>query len=620
MPEKAWKCLKRREKHTQMSIKALSKLKYSGLLILFICGFAFGLDKEKYISVDEINRGMDAYCLTVLAGSEPKKYPLKVVSVVHGMQPGQDRILVMGTDEAFKHIGPVQGCSGSPVYIDGRMAGALSAGWSFSTDPLYAVTPIAEMLTVGSVADSRPRRVSSEYANKGIIDFSKPIDLTAAGKAIFSSIAKSQKTAGGFTALPCPLVTSFSPEICKSLAGDLKAAGLIPLAGGGANLDEDAGEKVKYVPGGVLSIPLVSGDISMAAVGTVTEVVGDKVYGFGHSFLGQGAVDLPMAAGKVHTVVSSMQMSFKLATASKISGAFRADESSAIFGKVGETAKLIPMRIKVTRFDAPEDRVFNCKVANHRLYTPMLLQSAIGGAGQMQGPLPGEHTVDYKCSIGVKGYAPIKFANTSSGSSLGDAVGEPVGAIAMLMNNSFGDVEIESLDIEINIKPDNLLANFSSVQLDDPTVKAGSDVDATVVLQSTKSEKIAYRLSLPIPKDLRPGKYKIAVAGNSGYNSFIRKVQPYKFIARDVDSLIDAIRYIVSKKRDRLYMLMQLPTDGVTIEGNELPDLPNSKAMLLRSKTRTIITQPLGNWVETSKQVPAIVGDGKVMEITVEKN
>jgi len=601
-----------------MGFKTLSNFKYFGFLVLFVGSFAFGLDKSKYISVDEVKRGMDAYCLTVLAGSEPKKYPLKVISVVYNQKPGRNGILVVGTDEAFKHIGPVQGCSGSPVYIDGRMAGALAAGWSFSVDPLYMVTPIEDMLRVGSVANSAGG-VSSKFVNASMIDFSKPLDLAVASKRVFGSLAKSQNTAGGFSALPCPLVTSFPPEVCQSLAGDLKATGLVPLAGGGTDSGDESGEDVKYVPGGVLSIPLVSGDIAMAAIGTVTEVVGDKVYGFGHNFLGQGAIDLPMAAGYVHTVVSNMNFSFKLASAGKISGAFRADESTAIFGKAGAKAKLIPLRIKVSRFDAVEDKVYNCKIAYHRLYTPMLLQAALAGAAQMQGALPTEHMVEYKAGIGVKGFDAIKFENVSSGSSINDVAGEAVGAITLLMNNSFGDVEIDSLDFEMNIKPDNLLANFSSIQLDDVKVKAGGKVGATIVLQSYKSEKTVHRLSLDIPKDLKPGKYKIVIAGDSGYNSFIRKAEPHKFIARDVDSLVTAIKFILSQKRDKLHMLLQLPAAGVTIEGNELADLPDSKTVLLRSSTRTITTMPLGDWVEESKVIPSIVVGGKTMEITVEK-
>lgn len=600
------------------TVKMLSNLKYICFLIMFIGSIAFGLDKSKYIGVDEIKRGMDAYCLTVLAGTEPKMYPLKVVSVVYNQMPGRNGILVMGTDEAFKHIGAAQGCSGSPVYIDGRMAGALSAGWTFATDPLYSVTPIEYMLRVGSVADAASAQASP--GNAAIIDFSKPIDLIAARDNVFSMIKKSTATASGFTSLPCPLITSFPGEVCQSLSQELKATGLLPLAGAGTNIGDDSGDQeVEYVPGGVLAIPLLSGDIAMAAIGTVTEVIGDKVYGFGHSFLGQGAVDLPMSAGKVHTVVSSMNISFKLASAGKISGALRADESTGIFGKTGEKAKLIPLKLKINRFDSAQEKVYNCKMAYHRMYTPALLQSAIAGAAQMQGPFPPDHVVSYKGSIGIKGYDPIILDNISSGKSVSEVMSEAVGAVSLLMNNPFGKVEIESFDLEINVKPENLLVNTSSVQFDDTTVKAGDKIAATIILQSYKSEKTVYRLGLQIPKDLKPGKYKVLIAGSSDYRKFIGKVQPHRFIARDLDSLVKALRNVVSNKRDKIYMLLKLPSDGIIIEGNKLAGLPASKSILLRSPARTIKVAPLGDWIEQSKTIPSILTNSVTMEIKVEK-
>lgn len=602
------------------ALKIVSNFKYFSFLTLFIGSIAFGLDKSKYISVDEIKRGMDAYCLTVLAGTEPQKYPLKVVSVVYNQAPGRNAILVMGTDEAFIHIGATQGCSGSPVYIDGRMAGALSAGWTFATDPLYSVTPIEDMLRVGSVADSASASATTApAANTMIADFSKPIDLLSAREYVFSSLRASRNTSGGFMALPCPLVTSFPGSVCQSLSEEFSGIGLLPLAGGGISGSDDSNEEVKYVPGGVLAIPLVSGDISMAAVGTVTEVVDDKVYGFGHSFLGQGAVDLPMSAGNVHTVVSSMNISFKMASAGKIRGAFRADESTAIFGKTGEEAKLIPLKIKVNRFDSVEEKVYNCNLAYHRLYTTAILQAALSGAAEMQGPLPVDHMVQYKGSISVKGYDPIMIDNISSGKSVSDVVGEAVGAVSMLMNSPFGDAEIESLDFEINIKPDNLLASLSSVQLEDMTVKPGDNIAATVILQSYLSEKTAYQMDMQIPKDLKPGKYKVIIAGSAAYRKFIAKAQPHWFIARDLDSLVKALRRVVSNRRDKLYMLLQLPADGITIEGNELARLPGSKTILLKSPTRTITTLPLGDWLEQSQTIPSILTNGTVMEITVKK-
>ncbi len=588
-------------------------------LVLFVGATAFGLDSSKYISVDEIKRGMEGYCLTVLAGTEPKKYPIKVVSVVYNQKPGRDAILVMGTDEAFKHIGATQGCSGSPVYIDGRMAGALSAGWTFAVDPLYSVTPIEDMLRVGSLADSASATATAASSDKtGIVDFSKPIDLSVASENVFSLRQNSKSTAGQFNALPCPLVTSFPGEVCRLLGDKFNKIGLMPLAGGSADTSGNADDTTKYVPGGVLSVPLVSGDIAMAAVGTVTEVVGDKVYGFGHSFLGHGAVDLPMAAGMVHTVVSNMNISFKLASAGKIKGAFRADESTAIFGKTGEKARLIDMRIKINRFDSSKEKTYNCKIAYDRLYTPALLQASLSGAALMQGSLPPEHVVRYKGIIGIKGCEPIILDDISSGRSVMDVASEATGLVSLLMNNPFGEAEIESFDFDIDIKPDNILASVSSVQLDDTKVKAGGKIAATIVLQSYLSEKRVYQLDLDIPRDLKPGKHKIAIAGSADYERLIRKIEPHKFFARDLDSLIKALRYVVSFRRDKLYMLLQLPADGVTIEGVELDRLPASKAMLLKSKTRTLTTMPLGQWIQESKTIPSIVNGGATMEIIVQ--
>ena len=106
-------------------------------------------DSQRYIKIDEIKPGMDAYCLTDYGEAGIEKFALKVLDIVQGFEPGRNAILVMGVDERFKHTGPVGGCSGSPVYIDGRLAGALAFGWTFSKDPLYGVTPIEEMLEVG---------------------------------------------------------------------------------------------------------------------------------------------------------------------------------------------------------------------------------------------------------------------------------------------------------------------------------------------------------------------------------------------------------------------------------------------------------------------------------------
>jgi hypothetical protein len=150
--------------------KTLVSLLFCTFFSLFTTpGFA-QIDKTKYIPIDEIKPGMDAYCLTVYQGVEPQKYNLKVVSTIENFTPNRNAILVIGTDEEFIHSGPVAGCSGSPVYIDGRLAGALSFGWTFSIDPLYGVTPIEEMLEAGKIQ-------TAEINGASCADFSKPINL-----------------------------------------------------------------------------------------------------------------------------------------------------------------------------------------------------------------------------------------------------------------------------------------------------------------------------------------------------------------------------------------------------------------------------------------------------------
>ena len=181
-------------------------------------------DSQRYIGIDEIKAGMDAYCLTDYGQAGIEKFALKVLDVVRDFDPGRNAILVVGLDERFKHTGPVGGCSGSPVYIDGRLAGALAFGWSFSKDPLYGVTPIDEMLEVGLTNDAGPS--AGRSGASGItFDYSKPIDVMEVANGLFVR-RLSDTGAAGAAALPCPLLISGLPgEAFRHLAGPLEAIG-----------------------------------------------------------------------------------------------------------------------------------------------------------------------------------------------------------------------------------------------------------------------------------------------------------------------------------------------------------------------------------------------------------
>ena len=220
------------------------------------------------------------------------------------------------------------------------------------------------------------------------------------------------------------MITSGLPAgVVEQLNNSVEPFGLMAVAGTGGT-DVNQAEDVQLTPGACLVVPLVTGDIEMEVIGTVTEVVGDKVYGFGHSFglryipFGYGPVDLPMATGKVHTVVSRVFRSFKFASALEIVGALTVDESAAVLGRVGAEAKMIPLTIKVDRYNDPERRVYNCRLANNQVLTPLVLRAVVAGATLMLGDLPPDHMIEYKVTIGLEGADHITFENVSTGSGL----------------------------------------------------------------------------------------------------------------------------------------------------------------------------------------------------------
>ncbi len=577
-------------------------------------------DPAKYIGIDEIKPGMEAYCLTEYGIAGVEKFGMEVVDVVRDFEPGLDIILVSGTDERFIHTGPVAGCSGSPVYINGRLAGALAYAWTYSKDPFYGVTPIAEMLKVGLGGQTA---VSNQSAGQGwpVFDFSKPINLTEVDRQFRNELITRSRNFSGATPLPCLLVTSgLTSGVREQLDELFKPLGLMVVAGGGSGSNTNlSAEKVQLVPGSCLIIPLVSGDINLSVSGTVTEVKDDKVYGFGHSYLGYGPVDLPMAAGKVHTIISNIYRSFKLTSVLEDVGALTVDESKAVFGRIGAKAKTIPLTIRIDRYNDTEKRLYNCRVANNRTLTPLLLQSALAGAAFQFGDFPPDHMIEYKVAIDLENDKSIRFQNVSTARGVNDLIIESAGSVALLMNNPYEEIDIQSVEYDIRIVPKSIISHIWSLDLSDSKVKAGENIDIEVIVESVLAGKKKYRCNLEIPEDLAPGKYDLTVCGSTNYERFLVKSVPYKFIAQNASALIEALNYSLSVDRDKLYFILSLPPGGIALEQAELPDLPATRALVLQNETRALQVRPYQHWIEKSIKTATVIIDKKDLKITVEK-
>ena len=601
------------------------------ILLAFISSFCYGgeqgvdvgdsikdiWDPSKYISLNEVRPGMEAYCLTGYRGSKIEKFALEVLSVVRNVRPGRDAILVQGTDERFIHTGPVAGCSGSPVYIEGRLAGALAFGWPFSKDPLYGVTPIEEILRVGQ--DNGAERSEDETGFMPF-DFSKPVDFVEVDRQIRGLFISKQSFANGASALPSPLLTSALPaEVCEQLDASVRPFGLMVVSGIGGGISADNDANARLVPGACLAVPLVTGDITMTIIGTVTEVVDDQVYGFGHSLLGYGRIDLPMATGQVHTVVSNVVRSFKFASPLEIVGSLTTDESAAVRGQIGAEPQMIPLTIRIDRYNDTQERVYDCRIVNNRLLTPLILRVAVAGAAFYLGSLPPDHKIEYRVSIGLKQAEPVMFRNVSTGTGLDEVINEGVGSVALILNNPYEKVDIESLVFDIGVSPKNISSKIWSVDLSDSQVKAGQKINVMVIVESVLGSKKKYHCDFKIPDWLEPGKYDLIVCGGDEYEGFLRRAEPYKFVPQNLSTLIEVMNNILRIERDKLYCLLVLPAGGLAVMRAELPDLPATKMLVLQDAKRALNTQPYPHWLEKSFHTGTVVSDKKVMRITVEE-
>ncbi len=580
-------------------------------------------DAQRYIRVSEVKPDMPAYCLTDYGDAGIEKFELKVLDVVSGipdLEPGRNSILVMGVDERLKHTGLVAGCSGSPVFIDGRLAGALAWGYTYSKDPLYGVTPIEEMLEVGGVDGAGAPKGGSAASVAFAFDLSRPINLAEIDQQLAARKPAPAATGpSGAAALPCPLVISGLPaEACGPLTRQLEPLGIMAVAGPSSAATDSSGGSLQ--PGGTLAIPLVAGDIRMSAIGVVTEIRGDRVYGFGHSMFGGGPTDLPMAGGKVYTVVSNLVSSFKLATSSDVLGAITCDQSGAITGRIGQKPRMIPLTIHCERFNALEPCTYNCQVAYHRLYTASLVRAAILTAGYRGGRYPPDHMVEYDGAIELGDGRSIRFANTSSNAELAEAGVEMAGSLALLMNNPFPAAEIKEIRFNVRMTPRNIASYLWSAEVAERRVKPGGTIQADVVIESFLKEKKEYQVRLEVPDNLSPGKYNLLFLGADEYENFLRKAAPYRYLATNYQTLVDSLNNLLNVPRTKLYCLLALPPSGIALERAELPSLPGTKALILQSDKRAMTIQPYPRWIEKTVETGTVIADKEMVPITVLKD
>lgn len=541
------------------------------------------LAQEPHLPLDQVVPGSTGVARTVLRGTRVEEFAVEIVSIVRNVAPDRDLILARATGDEIERLGVAQGMSGSPVYVDGRLVGAVSATWSFVREPLFGITPVEQMEAEASWAfDHEPDRAS-----------------VGPGPAFPEGAAPPTSEAPGFRPLESPLVLSgFDPRV-TAVAADLFGPWGLSVAEGGAAGEAEGGP---IEPGATVGIQLAGGDVAMTAIGTVTWVDGERVHAWGHPFLQLGDVEMPMVNGYVHAVIPSAALSFKLASGGDIVGTVTSDRGSGIAGWLGRRPPLTTFALKVIRFGEPESYRFD--LARSRQLTPTLVGLTAANAILRHGGGTADETVRFTQRIALADGRGTTVETLISGDqTIGQIVGLLSQATKAIATNPFEDVDIDRVDAELRYEPGIRIGVITDLSIDDDTLKPGETIRGTYTIREFRGEERAHRFAVPLPSDAREGRYLLLVADAKTAEQFEAERDPRAFAPRTLDEYLDRIRGL--RQTDELHLHLYRQSEGVLIDGSPLADLPPSAISVMRGAARSGIEGELPAELVHEERIPA---------------
>lgn len=538
------------------------------------------------IDVDEIEEGMKGYGYTIVQGTNVTKFDLTVVSILKKYRSGNDAILIRLEGDYFEHTGVASGMSGSPIYIEGKLAGALAFGWSFSKDPIVGVTPIKYMLDLYDVepTDSpNTTKVTNIISLNTSLQGSTQNNTTTTQNNVSSFVNGSN--------LPIPMLFSgFSDTAFSFYSKIYENKGFFVAGGGSGGKLKYSGEK--FVNGDGVAIVLIDGDLSIAGVGTVTTTDEEKYLVFGHSMYGKGLLKAPVAKAYINSIIPSLSISFKLGSPTSYVGYTTYDNTHGVAGVYGEIPDdlMIPVSLKIENNVASNvGGEMNIRVLNNDEYFSDLLSMAILSAVTTRGgnesgtfAISYEIYTDYFDEPYKVQRKTISFESLDAYSSLVKSFLAP---IQFMLFNPFRPINITKINIKLEHNPVDFFM-IEDVSLVDEVARAGKRINLRVGMRKYKSDKKDYYvMPLDIPANLKSGLYTIYVANEYMYNGVESIYMPSKYQIRELDDFIS----IYSKSHDEslLKTWMYSSADALIVDGTSFTHLPPSYYGLLSSEATT---------------------------------
>lgn len=456
------------------------------LIFLLLLPVASAGAATEIMPIEDIKIGMQGIGKTVVTGTKLEEFGVEVLGVMKNKGPSGDLILVRTYGDVIDRTGGIaQGMSGSPVYINGKLVGAIAYGWSLTDHKIGMVTPIGDMIKLWELPDKYNVTMLEEAKLPGFEEMSTPL-----------------------------MVSGFSEHALGMLQEKLKPFNLVPYEVG------DAPEGVSFgnlEPGSAVGVELVRGDSSVGALGTVTYVEGDKVLAFGHPFLKKGNIGYFMTNAYMFTTVNGLENSFKVGTTGDAVGLINQDRGSGVAGQLGKYPTIIPVRITVKDNDTGKVQDSAVQVVKDEQLSSILAATTMFNVidKTMDRVGPGTAKVSFEISGRNMPVEVISRENMFySPASIGEAtVGEFLEAMSMITGNPYTPVDIMDVKINVSVSEERRTAKIVEAKAKVLTVHPGEKVDIGVKIQPFRGESISRVVSFDVPKEQPEGALTLEVRG-----------------------------------------------------------------------------------------------------------
>lgn len=526
--------------------------------------------------LSQVKPGMKGRGRSVFQGRAAEDFEVEILGIMQNVSPKRSIILARLRGRGLESTGIIGGMSGSPVYIDGKLIGAVAYGFSYSKEPIAGITPIEEMLAVGAALEEPAQGVASPIVlREGLGQeelsgtYLRTLAAATGGRGRDRTVAPLELPLmfGGFSAgafeRAGPFFASLGFRPLRSGSGGQLLPGAAP-----------AGPSVRE--GDSVGVQLVGGDLDVSAVGTVTYVDGSKVLAFGHPVYNLGRVDYAMTRADVIAVVPSLESSFKLASAGPVIGRFTEDRTAGAAGEVGVMPRLIPLNIGL-RTGPAQRKDYKLKLVADKFLTPALVNLAVSGLVTGEERSYGDISLDFSADVFLdRDGLSVRLEDLFTGNfdaPVTSLSGLMAAVVHVLMNNEFKDVGIFRIDLEVKAVEERRFSSLERVLLDKYEASPGEPIRIQVFHRTHRNESLMEEVTVLAPALPAGSEFEILVGDSATMQQAERaQYRIREFVPRSLDQLVRLLGSL--RKNNRIYFRLMASKPGLFLKGEEMPNLP----------------------------------------------